>query len=253
MFGLISTPGQQRRDFRRQSMQTGDPSAAAYAGEFLQSTLPLPAGGFSLGLTVTDNETFILDGSQTLILRQIEAAFTTHQGKKCTRLSCAAGRQEAGLAVVPGLDFQDGLIEMTFACRRLAPGAGGAGPAFRVGPTGSCECFSLCPEDSRSFDQLKRNRAAQYFSLPDFPAEVLNAQAPGLYAAYADCAPGAWIALRLEVCRLQARLYVGGSTQPCLLVDDLRRPASGGAGVGLWVPAGTEAFVADIHVVHWNH
>ena len=249
------SPSSPRRGGRRLSMQTGDPSAAAFAGEFLQRTLPLPAGGFSSGLTVTDNETFLLDGSQTLILHDIDAKAATHRGKKCTRLVHASKTSAVGLALVPGLEFQNGLIEMSFSCRSrpTKPAeAGQAGPAFRINAEGAFEGFLLNPAASRSHDQHRRNRAVQYVSLPAFPADTLCEQSPGCYAVYVDCPPAEWLSLRMEICGSKARLYLNGSSHPCLLVDDLRLPLGSGSGVGLWVPSGAEVFVADINVVHWK-
>ncbi len=253
MLGLMPFPSSHSQKF--QSMQTGDPAAPAFAGEFLRSILPLPAGGFSSGLTAINNETFFLDGSQALILVGAEASPARCRGKRCTRLTCAGTEAADALALVPGLDFHDGLIQVSLACRALSPALEAscrAGIAFRVSAEKTFECVSLQPGNSRCLNQERRNRTLQYQSLPHFPAEVLNTGSPCRWSAHADCPPNVWLSLRLEVCAGDARLYLNGSDQPTLVIDDLKLAPGVGTGVGLWIAKGAEVFVSDIHVVHWK-
>ena len=49
--------------------------------------------------------------------------------------------------------------------------------------------------NARLDDQLMRNHATQYVSMPDYGWERLRKETPGLYESYTDLGPGGAIAL----------------------------------------------------------
>ena len=53
--------------------------------------------------------------------------------------------------------------------------------------------------------------------------------------------------MRIDVAGQRARLTVGRAAQPCLVVNDLKLPASRGA-VALWVGSDTVAYFADLRL-----
>jgi hypothetical protein len=53
--------------------------------------------------------------------------------------------------------------------------------------------------------------------------------------------------MKIEVNGVKARLYVNGSAQPALIVNDLKQGDSQGA-VGLWIGMGTEAYFSDLRL-----
>jgi hypothetical protein len=82
-------------------------------------------------------------------------------------------------AFVPGLDFHDGTIEVDVAGSLLPNAPSGArgfvGVAFRINENDGnffCEGLYVRPTNSRSEDQIRRNRSTQYFS---YPATILSA------------------------------------------------------------------------------
>src|ERR1700730_9982801 len=109
-------------------------------------------------------------------------------------------------AFVPGLDFHDGTIEVDVAGSLLPNAPSGArgfvGVAFRINENDGnffCEGLYVRPTNSRSEDQIRRNRSTQYFSYPGYNFERLRREAPGQYESYADLVPGEWTHLRVEV------------------------------------------------------
>ncbi len=158
-------------------------------------------------------------------------------------------------AFVPGLDFHDGTIEVDVAGSSLpdapANARGFVGIAFRIdeqGGTFACEGLYIRPSNGRASDQLRRNRSTQYFSYPGYDFDRLRREAPGQYESYVDLEVGEWTHLRIEVGGAQARLYVGGATQPALIVNDLKRGAEAHGTVGLFVGIGADGHFRNLSV-----
>jgi hypothetical protein len=189
-----------------------------------------------------------------LELRGLKADLVTYRGRRAVRLVEApgAGADEEPIAVVAGADFQDGVIE-TQVAGVLRPDApqemrGFVGIAFRVQPDAThFECLYLRPTNGRADDQLRRNHATQYMSLPDFPWFRLREESPGVYESYVDLVPGAWTPIRIVVSGTRALLYVHGAAQPCLVVNDLKLGETRGT-IALWIGAGTEAYFTRLVV-----
>jgi hypothetical protein len=130
-----------------------------------------------------------------------------------------------------------------------APTARGfVGIAFRVAPDAAhFECIYLRPKNGRANDQLQRNHSTQYISVPGFPWQKLRAETPGKYESYVDLVPGEWTHVKISVTGTSAQLYVNGSEQPVLIVNDLKQPMAKGA-VALWVGPGTIAHFANLRI-----
>ena len=60
-----------------------------------------------------------------------------------------------------------------------------------------------------------------------------------MYESYVDLEPGAWTSIRIEVRQGVAQLFVNGSKQPVLIVNDMKSPPAAGR-ITLWIGAGTE-------------
>jgi len=182
----------------------------------------------------------------------VELASVTYKGRKAMRVTYLSGEDGHSLAVLPGIDFSDGVIEYDFA-GGVKPGAtpdfrGFTGLGFRVQPDGdSYECFYQRPLNGRSENQEQRNHSVQYMSLPDFPWLRLRTETPGRYESYADMVPGEWTHVRIEVKGSQARLFVNRAAQPVLVVNDLKHGASRGT-IALWVGVGTVAHFANLRI-----
>jgi hypothetical protein len=84
--------------------------------------------------------------------------------------------------------------------------------------------------------------------MPEYEWSKLRREAPGRYESYVDLMPGEWTKIRIEVSGVKARLYVNDSTQPVLVVNDLKHGDSEGA-VALWIGLGTEGYFANLRLL----
>jgi hypothetical protein len=191
---------------------------------------------------------FALDSTNGLTPIGVVARAVTYQGRHAVRLS----GQDGGVALIDGLDFTSGTIVLQVAAVDV-PSEDSTSRGF-VGITFHSDARSeryeniyLRMTNGRAEDQLRRNHAAQYESMPDAPWYTLRSQHPGQYEAYVDLERGAWTTMRLVVDGTRARLYVNNATQPCLIVNDLKLGASGGR-VGLFIGPGTVGYFSRLEV-----
>jgi hypothetical protein len=193
-----------------------------------------------------------LDASRLLPVH-VEVSAVQYRGRAAVRVVEAPGSEGAQtLAIVPGVSFHDGTIEIDVAGTPREGAFGGArgfvGIAFRVQEDPlRYECFYLRPTNGRADDQLRRNHSTQYVSEPDWPWHRLRKESPGVYESYVDLVPGEWTKVKVVVAGTDARLYVHGAGQPCLVVKDLKLGDSTG-GIALWIGTGTEAYFSDLRV-----
>ena len=196
-----------------------------------------------------------LNSPDQLKLVNVKAERVTFKGRKALRVSdaAAAGTGDEGrVAVLPKIDFQDGIIEVDLT-GEPGPGApegarGFVGIAFRVAPDQTrFECIYLRPTNGRAEDQVRRNHSVQYISMPGFPWPLLRKNFPEKYETYVDLLPSQWTKVKIEVRGQKARLYVNGVEQPTLLVNDLKQGLSKGA-VALWIGNGTVAHFSNLRI-----
>ena len=202
-------------------------------------------------MSASQRRTFPLSALSELELHNVQAELVTYRGRQSVRVT-EQGETMSAIAILSGSDFKDGVIETEIAGapRSDAPQdmRGFVGIAFRVQPHGSqYECFFLRPTNGRADDQLRRNHSTQYISYPDFPWYRLREEAPGMYESYTDLVPGAWTPIKIVVSGIRAQLYVNGSEQPCLIVNDLKLGETQGQ-IAFWIGAGTEAYFSSVIV-----
>lgn len=208
---------------------------------------------FSAILTAQEYD---LTAAQNWQFMNVEATPTEYQNRKALRVvaqSSAAGSQGECLAILPDIDFKNGTIELELAGKPRTSAGGTArgfiGVAFRVQKDDprNYEAFYLRPTNGRAEDQLRRNHSVQYISHPQYTWSKLREEFPGKYESYADLEPGKWTKVKIVVNGLDARLFVGGAAQPCLIVQDLKRGEQSGA-VALWIEPSTEAYFRALRV-----
>jgi hypothetical protein len=157
------------------------------------------------------------------------------------------------LAIVQGVDFSNGAIEVEVA-GAPEPDAGEAargfvGIAFRLQPDLlTYDAFYLRPTNGRAEDQERRNHSVQHISHPEWPWFRLRKETRGRYESYVDLVPGQWSKIRIEVAGSHARLYVHGNEQPTLIVNDVKSGPDGRGGVALWLEPGTVAHFRNLTV-----
>ena len=188
--------------------------------------------------------------------RNVKTEWVTYKGRKALRVIDTAPSDVADgiqLVILNETDFRDGTIEIELTgepsptAKSSAP-RGFVGVAFRVNlDAAKYDCFYLRPTNGRADDQVRRNHSTQYISYPDFPWFRLRKEFPEKYESYADVVPGEWTKLKIEVHGDKARLYVQGSPQPALVVNDLKQTQGK---IALWVGTETMAHFANLRVSH---
>ena len=156
-------------------------------------------------------------------------------------------------ARIRDVEFHSGTIKIEVAGRPLPdaiPEARGfIGVAFRiVEDLSAFECMYLRPTNGRAEQQLRRNRATQYFSYPDWKFDRLRTEVPGHYEAYVDLVTGAWTKMRIEVAGEIAKLFVHDQEQPSIIVNDLKHGPDLKGGIGLYIDNGTEGYFRNLSV-----
>jgi hypothetical protein len=196
-------------------------------------------------------QTFPLRDPTGLIVSKAKAEAVSYLGRECVRVT-VAGDDRDGLALLPGTDFQDGVIEADVALKVTTPPGvrypGFFGIAFRVGSdTSHYELFYLRPGNSDAPDQAMRNHAVQYVSGPDYGWYKLRREWPSVYESHAELAMETWTKVRIEVAGRSAKLYLNGSSKPSLVVDGLKGEDLHGA-VGLWGFTDEEAYFSNVRI-----
>ncbi|MBT4939199.1 MAG: hypothetical protein HON14_08720 [Rhodospirillaceae bacterium] len=181
-----------------------------------------------------------------------------HEGHKAVRLVLTPDAETPDnptFARINNLEFHNGVIEIEVAGRPLPdaiPEARGfIGVAFRIADDLSAfECMYLRPTNGRAEHQLRRNRATQYFSYPDWKFDRLRTEVPGHYEAYVDLVTGAWTKMRIEVDGDKAKLFVHDLEHPIIIVNDLKHGPDQKGGIALYIDNGTEGFFRNLQVTH---
>lgn len=187
-----------------------------------------------------------------LTAKNVALAQTDFKGRSATQvIADRTAANAASYAVVKGVSFRDGTIEVDLAGQPAAGAGEGArgfiGIAFRLQEDGKYEYIYLRPTNGRADDQVRRNHSTQYSSHPDFSFAQARKEAPEKYESYVDLQPGVWTRYKIEVDGRKARLYVHGAEQPCLIVNDLKLEPGEGA-VALWVGPGTEGYFSNLKI-----
>jgi hypothetical protein len=204
----------------------------------------------TVSIDVTKPELFDLIG--------VKASVVEHRGKTALKLTQAepgkarAANDPGTIAILRNSKLQHGEIELDLAGQ---PGAGASstargfvGVAFRVQGAGErYEYIYIRPTNGRAEDQVRRNHSVQYGAHPEYPWFRLRKEEPEKYESYADLLPGVWTKMKVVFDGTKARLYLHGSAQPNLLVNDLKLGEAAGR-IALWIDEGTEAYFANLRV-----
>jgi hypothetical protein len=187
-----------------------------------------------------------------LAAKNVSIAQTNYKGRSAIQVTAKPDAANAtSYALLRDVSFRNGVIEVELAGQPAAGAAAAArgfiGIAFRIQSDGRYEYIYLCPTNGRADDQVRRNHSTQYSSYPDFDFARSRQEAPEKYESYVDLEPGVWTKYRIEVEDRKARLYVHGSEQPSLIVNDLRLDPREG-GVALWVGPGTDGYFSNLKI-----
>ena len=187
-----------------------------------------------------------------LVGKNVSIAQTNYKGRSAVKVAANPDAANAtSYALLKDVTFRDGVIEVDLAGQPAAGANAGArgfiGIAFRIQGDGRYEYIYLRPTNGRADDQVRRNHSTQYSSYPDFDFARSRQESPEKYESYVDLQPGVWTRYKIEVQGRNARLYVNGAEQPCLIVNDLKLDPRDG-GVALWVGPGTEGYFSNLKI-----
>jgi hypothetical protein len=217
-----------------------------------QFALETPAG---LRLHNVTAEAATWQGKKGIRVAMSEAAQREFQGKTAAeqqKLAMMGGTVEQ-LAVLEGLEFDNGILQAEIAGAPMSGAAEGArgfvGLAFRLqSDMRTYDALYLRPTNGRADDQIRRNHSVQYIAHPDWPWFRLRKEMPEKYESYVDLVSGEWTRIKIEVRGAQARLYVHDHPQPTLIVNDLKSGANAKGGLALWLDIGTVAHFRNLTV-----
>ena len=185
-----------------------------------------------------------------LISHKVKLESVDYLGKRAIKIT-ETGEVANGeaYAVVKDAVFHNGEIEVELAGRPAGDAAAAAHGAlleslsvFRTTSSSTSICGRPTAAPMTRSAAITPHSTASH---PDFSFAVARQQAPEKYESYVDLEPGVWTRYRITVEGTKARLYVNGTTQPCLIVNDLKLGDSSG-GVALWIGPGTEGYF------HWS-
>ncbi|WP_312329433.1 hypothetical protein [Sphingobacterium sp.] len=184
---------------------------------------------------------------------QVATQLTNFKGENVLQVKGLTDGEKT-MALLKNVDFHNGVIEVSVAGQPMDQAGetarGFVGIAFRTsGDISKTEIFYLRPTNGRAEEQLRRNHATQYISIPGYPWEKLREETPGKYEAYADMGPGEWIKVKIEVNDEKAKLYLNESSQPTLIVNDLKQGKDLRGSIGLWVGPGTLGHFKDLKLI----
>lgn len=151
------------------------------------------------------------------------------------------------------MELENGTLEVKMLSRVMEnspfPAARGfIGIAFRIEANNQkFESIYLRPANGRSSDEVRRNRAIQYFAFPDYKFTRLRRESPGLYETFADIGLDEWIDVRLEFKKDQVTLYLNQQKPYTFKVQPLLGESTSGS-VGLWVDVGTVGYFKDLKI-----
>src|ERR1700716_646176 len=157
-----------------------------------------------------------------LVGKNVSIAQTNYKGRSAIRVVANPDAANGtSYALIKNASFRDGVIELDLAGQPSTGAAAGArgfiGIAFRIQGDGRYEYIYLRPTNGRADDQIRRNHSTQYSSYPDFDFARSRQESPEKYESYVDLQPGVWTRYKIEVEGRQARLYLHGAEQPCLI------------------------------------
>lgn len=229
----------------------------AFAAAFLPltTTTTFAAAAPTPPSTKTSSVTLQLDSIDGLEVVDGKAEPATYKGRRALRLLPLPelrGADDAMLVLIPGSDFKNGTIEVDVA-GSPRPGSdprdrGFIGVMFRVQKRGERgENIYLRPTNGRADDQLRRNHAVQYESVPDYPWFRLRKENPGVYESYVDLQSGEWTHMKIVVAGTTAQLYINGADQPSLIVNDLKLGDSRGQ-IALWAHSSTDGYFSNLTI-----
>ncbi|WP_336518484.1 family 16 glycoside hydrolase [Pollutibacter soli] len=166
-------------------------------------------------------------------------------GKKGIRIEAGEG---GNLLVLNNIVFSNGTIELDLRGRDKM-GQSFVGFAFHIQNDSTYDAIYFRPFNFSNPDTLRRWRAVQYISNPEYDWSKLREQFPGKYENKVNPVPDGndWFHCKIVVKNKQVTVFVNNSTTPSLAVIQLSNWKEGK--LGLWVENGSDGSYANLVIM----
>lgn len=149
-----------------------------------------------------------------------------------SRLGIRLSKDEGeGVAWLKGVEFSNGTLEFDVRGEDIKQHSF-VGIAFHGKNDSTFDAIYLRPFQFREKDEVLKNRAIQYISLPEFTWRKLREKAPTKYEHSIEPAPdpNSWIRVRVVIKDSAITVYINGSSEPSLVVQKVTNLTSGSIG-----------------------
>lgn len=149
----------------------------------------------------------------------------THSG---IRLSKAYGE---GIAWIKGIEFSNGIVEFDVRGENVKQHSF-VGIAFHGKNDSTFDAVYLRPFQFKEQDEVLKNRAIQFISLPEFTWRKLREKFPTKYEHSIEPAPDpdSWVKVRMVVRGSTISTYINDNKKPSLVVEKVNHIKSGAIG-----------------------
>lgn len=133
-----------------------------------------------------------------------------------------------GIAWLKDVEFSKGIIEFDVRGENVKQHSF-VGIAFHGINDSTFDAIYLRPFQFLEQEEVLKNRAIQYISLPAYPWRTLREKFPGKYEHGIDPSPdpNSWVRFRLVVNDESVITYINGSTTPSLIIQKLTQVKKG--------------------------
>ena len=159
------------------------------------------------------------------------AAAINEDGKAVVRLNEVPND---GQMILKGIQFSNGTIEVDIKGKNVLQQSF-VGIAFHGIDDKTYDAIYFRPFNFLNADTIRRWRAVQYISMPDYPWEKLRERFPGKYENKVNPVPDpdGWFHVKIVVDGKRITVYVNDAQTPSLAVEKLTSTSTGT--IALWV------------------
>ena len=177
-----------------------------------------------------------------------ELSLITERAHLGIRLSKDYGE---GVAWLKGIEFSNGIIEFDVRGENIKQHSF-VGIAFHAKDDSTFDAIYLRPFQFEEKDEILKNRAIQYISLPNFPWKTLREKSPNKYEHSIEPAPdpNSWVRIRIIIKDSTITTYINGSTEPSLVIQKLTQLNAGA--IGFYVADTSGGDFANITITKTN-
>jgi hypothetical protein len=178
-----------------------------------------------------------------------EPEIITENGQMCVHFK--ANNQQGGIAWLENLEFTNGVIEVDIKGKNIRGGSF-LGIAFRGVNDSTYDAIYFRPFNFDSFANLQ-GHSVQYVSHPEYTWFKLRKEHKGQYENSINPRPDPdeFFHTKIVVDKPKVRVYVNGSEEPSLIVDELSDRTGGK--IGLWMDFISDGTFTKLKIIPANN